>query len=472
MLRRISRNLTLFLFTSDLLLTMLALRLAKILRLSLPYGLETTEQYLEFPFSIYIAAAVVWAVVFVIIPVYDPKRTYRAIDQLQLMAIAVGAATLVFAGLAYFFFRELSRVLFLYFFALDLLFLTGLRVFLRLAFRAITPNWPACETRVLILGAGKVGRRLALMLKEYSWYGVEVVGFLDDNPATAREVSAFAPYLGKLDEVGKLVETEDIDDVIFALPLRAHNRLVTLVQDLNAKSVQVRVVPDLFELIFTRASIDDFNGIPMVGLRDPAISPFQRAAKRGFDLLLGGVTLILVSPIMALVALAIKLDSPGSVFFDQERVGENGKRFMMCKFRSMEIDADKRRHEVISYTASGEVLHKKKDDPRVTRIGRFIRRTSLDELPQLINVIKGEMSLVGPRPEMPWLVDLYEPWQYKRFAVPQGITGWWQVNGRSDKPMHLHIEEDLYYIQNYSLLLDIQILWRTASAVMKRSGAY
>ena len=472
MLRQISRNLTLFLFASDLLLTMLALRLAKILRLHLPYGLATTEEYLKFPLNVYIAVAVVWATVFVVIPVYDPKRTYRAIDQFQLTAMAVGVATLVFAGVAYFFFRELSRVLFLYFFLLDLFFLMGLRGVVRGVFRVANPGWPAPRTNVLILGAGQVGKRLALMLKDYAWYGVKVIGFLDDNPARAREVTGLAPYLGKLDEVTKLVEENRIDDVIFALPLRAHNKLVTLVHELNASPVQVRVVPDLFELSFTRTSIDDFEGIPMVGLRDPVITPFQHLVKRGFDLLVGSITLLLVSPIMALVALAIKFDSPGGIIFSQERVGENGKHFMMYKFRSMEANADERRHEVITYTKTGEVLHKQKNDPRVTRIGKFIRRTSLDELPQLINVLKGDMSLVGPRPEMPWLVDLYEPWQYKRFAVPQGITGWWQVNGRSDKPMHLHIEEDLYYIQNYSLLLDIQILWRTASAVLKRSGAF
>ncbi len=472
MLSQISRNLTLFLFTADILLTMLALRLAKILRLTLPYGIETTAQHLKLPPGAYLIVAVIWGLVFVIIPVYDPKRAYRAVDQMQLTVVAIGVATLIFAGVAYFFFRELSRVLFLYFFLLDLFFLIGLRVFLRLVFRIAHPGWPAPRTHVLILGAGQVGRRLALMLKDYAWYGVKVIGFLDDNPAQARGIAGIAPYLGKLDEVTNLVETRRIDDVIFALPLRAHNKLVALVQELNASPVQVRVVPDLFELSFTKTSIDDFEGIPMIGLRDPVIDPFQRTVKRGFDLLVGSITLILVSPIMALIALLIKLDSPGSVIFAQKRVGENGKRFMMYKFRSMEANAEKRRHEVITYTKNGEVLHKQKNDPRVTRVGRFIRRTSLDELPQLINVLKGDMSLVGPRPEMPWLVDLYEPWQYKRFAVPQGITGWWQVNGRSDKPMHLHIEEDLYYIQNYSLLLDIQILWRTASAVLKRSGAF
>jgi lipopolysaccharide/colanic/teichoic acid biosynthesis glycosyltransferase len=175
---------------------------------------------------------------------------------------------------------------------------------------------------------------------------------------------------------------------------------------------------------------------------------------------------------MGVISLAIKLDSPGPVIFRQQRVGENGRLFSMLKFRSMYQDAEQRLAEVLAEGEGGQVIHKRRDDPRVTRVGRFIRATSLDELPQLFNVLKGEMSLVGPRPEQPWLVERYEPWQRKRFAVPQGITGWWQVNGRSDKPMHLHTEEDLYYIQNYSLLLDIRILWKTIAAVLKRRGAY
>jgi lipopolysaccharide/colanic/teichoic acid biosynthesis glycosyltransferase len=172
------------------------------------------------------------------------------------------------------------------------------------------------------------------------------------------------------------------------------------------------------------------------------------------------------------VALAIKLDSPGPVFFSQQRVGENGRLFLMFKFRSMVLGAEEMRDRVSEVDEEGNVVYKTRYDPRVTPVGRFLRRTSLDELPQLFNVLKGEMSLVGPRPEMPWLVEEYDLWQRKRFAVPQGITGWWQVNGRSDKPMHLHTEEDLYYVQNYSLLLDILILWKTAGVVLKGRGAY
>ena len=175
---------------------------------------------------------------------------------------------------------------------------------------------------------------------------------------------------------------------------------------------------------------------------------------------------------MTLIAVLIKLDSPGPVFFKQERVGENGEIFVMYKFRTMSEDAEQRQAEVLSENEAGKIIHKMQDDPRLTHVGRVLRRYSLDELPQLVNVLKGEMSLVGPRPEMPWLVDRYDSWQRKRFAVPQGITGWWQINGRSDKPMHLNTEDDLYYVYNYSLWLDMQILLRTPLAVIRGKGAF
>ncbi len=160
------------------------------------------------------------------------------------------------------------------------------------------------------------------------------------------------------------------------------------------------------------------------------------------------------------------------MLFRQQRVGENGRLFTMYKFRSMVVNAEELQEQVNEVDEEGHIIHKKPNDPRVTRVGRFIRRYSLDELPQLFNVLKGDMSLVGPRPELPWLVEKYEPWQRKRFAVPQGITGWWQVNGRSDKPMHLHTEDDLFYIQNYSLWLDLLILWKTVWVVLRGKGAY
>jgi exopolysaccharide biosynthesis polyprenyl glycosylphosphotransferase len=324
---------------------------------------------------------------------------------------------------------------------------------------------------VLILGAGETGRDAIQMVEGYRWAGLEPVGFLDDKAHQVAPVEGY-PILGKIDQVAHYVKAEDIEEVVVALPTRDYGRFFQLLGELQRLPVRVRIVPDYIKTTLLRTVVEEFAGVPMITMQQPSLTPFERMVKRAFDIVVGVATLILISPLLALIAVAIRLDSPGSVLFKQQRVGENGRLFWMYKFRSMVQGAEAQQDLVSQLTQYGEIIYKLPDDPRVTRTGRILRRTSLDELPQIFNTIKGEMSLVGPRPELPWLVDRYEPWQWQRFAVPQGITGWWQVNGRSDKPMHLHTEEDLFYIQNYSLLLDIRILWRTIAAVVKGRGAY
>jgi len=236
--------------------------------------------------------------------------------------------------------------------------------------------------------------------------------------------------------------------------------------------VRIKVVPDYYSLALVRAEAEILGGIPIIGLRDPLVEGFPRLIKRIFDLAVTLLLLIPAAPLMGLIALLIRLDSGGPVLLRQQRVGENSRLFSMYKFRSMQPGGESSVGEPRGPEAVSLPIHKRKDDPRVTRVGRLLRRYSLDELPQLINVLKGDMSLVGPRPEMPWLVDRYEAWQRKRFAVPQGLTGWWQINGRSDKPMHLNTQDDLFYVYNYSLLLDLWILLRTPLAVLRGKGAF
>ena len=327
-------------------------------------------------------------------------------------------------------------------------------------------------SRVLIVGAGDLGQNIVRQAREYQWTGLRLEGYVDDDPTKQGRVIEDIPVLGTLQQALTIIRQRDISEVIFALPLRAYEKFARLVFRLQKLPVRVRVVPDVFSQAFFQATIEDFHGVPLIGLRDPVIDGFDRVVKRLFDLALSTVLLLILWPFMLLIAALIKLDSPGPALFRQERVGENGRHFTMYKFRTMCADAEQHLDEFVRETPKGVIFSKRPDDPRVTRLGRFLRRSSLDELPQLLNVIKGEMSLVGPRPELPLLVQHYESWQRQRFAVPPGMTGWWQVSGRSEHTMHLHTEDDLYYIRNYSLLLDLRILWRTIGTVLRHRGAF
>jgi exopolysaccharide biosynthesis polyprenyl glycosylphosphotransferase len=383
------------------------------------------------------------------------------------VGIATGCAALCFAGLLYLTFRDISRWLFVLFILLDLVLLLGWRLVARFAFRLGTI--PSSRRRVLIVGAGKLGQQAAQMIKEYIWSDLRFVGYLDDE---RDDSAANMPILGSLDDARSVVTKKGIEEVIIALPYHAYKRLNRITDDLLTLPVQVRIVPDYLHLALYRVTLEDFGGLPLINLRATALSYYQHLTKRAFDLIVGLILTLLLLPLMAITAVFIKLDSAGPIIFRQKRAGENGRLFTMYKFRSMVADAADRHGDVIRHDEAGNIRHKAKDDPRITRAGKFIRRTSIDELPQLFNVLKGDMSLVGPRPELPWLVERYEPWQRKRFAVPPGITGWWQIQGRSDQPMHLNTDLDLFYIRNYSIMLDLYILWRTIGAVFRGRGAF
>lgn len=457
------------LLAADIALILFALRLAFIGRLYLPYGVSLTGYYVELPVAVYGMAALIWLAISTLLLVYTPRRPYTRLGEAWAVAGAVLLTNLAFAGLLYLSYRDVPRLLFLYSLVLQLTFLVGLRLMIY-AWGKLHQN-QATGVRVLIVGAGKVGQELAQRIRAEA-DGLIVIGYLDDDPAKQREVYEGVPVLGMTGRATDIVRAQQIEEVIFTLPLRAHQSLEKLVRALQTMPVRVRIVPDFFDLAFFRATIEDYAGIPLIGLRDPAIASTERVIKRLFDLSICALAMIVVAPIMAVVAIAIRLDSPGPALFRQQRVGENGKLFTIYKFRSMYVHDEAQQDTVLRADENEGIVHKRADDPRVTRVGRFIRRTSLDELPQLFNVLRGDMSLVGPRPELPWLVAQYEDWQRKRFAVPPGITGWWQVNGRSDRPMHLHTDDDLYYIQNYSPLLDVVILWRTIGVVLRGRGAF
>ena len=322
--------------------------------------------------------------------------------------------------------------------------------------------------RILIVGAGSLGQKICEQMLQTEVENLDVIGFLDDEFFVGDDVGV----IGDLDDIARLVREYAVSDVVIALPHSAYRNLAYIVGLLNEIPVRVWVALGFFDLALYKTDITDVAGIPMLDLRAPALSDYQLLVKRAFDLMISSIATILTSPLMLLSGLLVWTEDRGPVIFKQQRIGENGRPFGMYKFRTMVVNAQELRSLVEKIDENGNLIHKSKSDPRVTRVGRFLRRLSLDELPQLFNVLRGDMSLVGPRPELPYLVEKYQPWQRKRFAVPPGITGWWQVNGRGDKPMHLNTENDMYYISNYSIWLDIKILISTVWVVLIGTGSY
>lgn len=434
---------------------------------SLPFA-QAILIYQPVPSLLFPVFSIGWVLIFLLLSVYDGRRNVYVTDEISNVTLGSILAGVALAGALYFSYRDVSRLLFIFFVLLSYISLLSWRLLIRVLFRKL--NGKAIQNRqVLIVGAGPVGRDLQEKISALPYLGLKLVGFLDDDPSKRLTVS---DILGSIREARKILSTNKIDDVVIALPRRAFEEVNRLVAELHDLPVKVWVIPDYFHLALHKAAFDDFAGIPMLDLRAPALNDYQRMTKRAFDLFVTILLLPFMLLLMGIIALLIKLEGPGPVLFRQKRVGENGRLFEMIKFRSMVTDAEDRRDLVEHLNENGKLIHKIPEDPRVTRVGSFIRKTSLDELPQIFNILRGEMSLVGPRPELPYLVKMYEPWQHKRFAVPQGITGWWQVNGRSDKPMHLNTEDDLYYVQNYSILLDIQILLKTVLVVMRGKGAF
>jgi len=278
--------------------------------------------------------------------------------------------------------------------------------------------------------------------------------------------------MGAIEDIPRLVRDNEVELVLIALANGEPHAAEKLVQELYPMPVRIYVVPDLLSLTFLNSEVDSVADIPVIGIREPLVHGTQWVIKRTLDLAVASVLLLVTWPLFLVIAIAIKLESSGPVIYAPERVGANGKVFKMLKFRSMIVGADKLQEQVVETDAKGRPVFKTILDPRITRVGRWLRRTSLDELPQLINVLKGEMSLVGPRPEQPFITKTYESWQWMRLAVPPGITGLWQVSGRSDLPMHLNTRLDIHYARNFSLFLDLKILLKTILVVIRGKGAY
>ena len=326
--------------------------------------------------------------------------------------------------------------------------------------------------QMLLVGAGDVGRMVMRTVAARPDFGYQMIGFLDDNPA--KGTTDIGPFraLGAVDNLSQILETNKVDTVIICLPWQSHRMIQRLLRTCESCHIRAQVVPDLFQLTKNQVHVEELNGIPLISTRDISIRGWNLLVKRAFDLVLGTAFSIVALPFILLIALAIKLDSRGPVFYMQTRIGKNGEPFRCYKFRSMVEGADDLRQEISDLNEASGPWFKVRNDPRRTRVGRMIRRYSLDELPQLINVLRGEMSLVGPRPNLPEEVDQYQEWHKRRLTVSPGITGLWQVSGRSDLTFDEMVLLDIYYVENWNIILDLSILLRSLPAILRGRGAY
>ena len=321
--------------------------------------------------------------------------------------------------------------------------------------------------RLLIVGTGEEARLIAQKIKGSAYLGYHLLGVVAEPRAGGEPlVEAFGqPVLGRTDDLPELIDRHQPDEIIIALPSVSDAEILHVINICQRDRLSLKVFPDVYDIMAAGVTIDDLGGLPLMSVRDSAARSWRAAAKRITDVIVGGLILILISPFLLLFALLVKFDSPGPVFFVQERMGLDGKLFPMVKFRSMRIDSEAR--------GPGWTV---KDDPRVTRLGRFIRKYSIDELPQFINVLFGDMSLVGPRPEQPTFVEQFRkmiPRYMERHREKAGLTGWAQVNGlRGDTSIEERTKYDLWYIENWSIWLDFKIILRTAFKMFFDRSAY
>jgi exopolysaccharide biosynthesis polyprenyl glycosylphosphotransferase len=440
----------------------------KILLFITPESLPVFEHYLK----VLVFVTVLWLAIFKLIGLYEGKKYSNLIDELAAMFLAITTATLALLGLL-FLYREFwfSRLVIVnaWWIAFCLLGFSRAALFelRRLARRR---GWGVKST--LILGAGEMGQMLAFKIVNDPTLGYRAVGFLDDDPAKAGKSFHGVSMLGDTTRIKDFVFRHKIEKVIIASTHFNAEKILDIITECERYGVEFKLVPGILELIASRVDADELGGIPLLTVSEIKLQGFNAVLKRGTDILLSATGILLLSPVLAVFALLVKLTSQGPILFKQKRVGIDAREFQMFKFRSMVQEAESLFPQLAPLSEVDGLLFKMKDDPRMTPLGKFMRRFSIDELPQLFNVLFGHMSLVGPRPPLPREVEKYSAWHMKRLRVRPGITGMWQVSGRSLLPFEEMVRLDIYYIENWSLWLDLKLLIMTVPVVCMGSGAY
>jgi len=459
---------TMLQLAGDVLATVVALMLAYWLRFEIQIVPVTKGIPPIGPYLVLIpVAAALWPAVFYFQGLYQSRRVRSRVDELVRVVTAVFLATILLtAGLTFYRDFSYSRVVLAVFATTDVI-LVSLTRWMIAALLARIRRSGGNLRHVLVIGAGDLGRQVVERLQGHREYGFRAVGFLDDDPGKQQRQIQEVPVLGTTQDLEQVVSDRPVDEVILALPLAAHHRTVQLIRRAAQLLVDVKVVPDLLQYYVLRAGIEDFDGLPVISLTKTPLQGWHQMVKRLIDICGALAVLLAASWLLPIIAWLIKREDHGPVIYSQVRTGLDGRPFRLYKFRSMRCDAE----------PDGSPRWTRNRDTRVTRIGAFLRRTNLDEIPQLFNVLRGDMSLVGPRPERPEFVERFRsryPEYMSRHRVRTGVTGWAQVNGlRGDTSIRQRVVHDLYYIENWSLALDLKILiltlriaWRDGKAAV------
>jgi len=466
---------TIVLVISDIVLINIAFALSYYVRYQLQWIRAVAEAFYV-PFSAYVPVSLALTAILLLVfkaeGLYDRRRGSSWLDDTYTIFTGTLASIAIMIFI-FFLYRAnfYSRLIFLYAVLLIGTFLSLSRLVERRVAHYMRRRGVGVD-RVLIVGAGVVGKAIMRSILARPELGYRSVGFVDDDPK--KQENDIGPFkaLGGTAALPAILRNEAVDQVIVSLPWVSHRKILNIISDSERQGVRARFVPDLLQMSLGQVDTEVINGIPLIGMREPTLTGWKMALKRFLDVAISSGLLLALSPVLLLIAVAIRVDSPGPVFFRQIRLGRGARPFTCYKFRSMTVDAEEVRPQVSHMDESKGPIFKIKQDPRTTGVGKVLRRFSLDELPQLINVFRGDMSLVGPRPPLPTEVDEYEDWHHDRLRIPSGMTGLWQVMGRSDLTFDEMVMLDLYYAENWSLWLDTKIMLRTVPTVFLGRGAY
>lgn len=469
-----NRTIRILTIISDLILIAIAFFLSYVIRYDLRWFAEDT---IDVPFEAYAGQLILLGILLVISfsqqGVWRRRRGEFWIDEISRVGYATAAGIALMMAFT-FFFRPLafSRLLLIWALILIILFIALARLVRRVLLQMSYRHGVGAD-KAVIVGSGEVGRSVIRTLLARPDLGFRAIGYLDEGSNENNIGSGRIPHLGSWRDLPKVLKGEgNIHTVFVTLPSQQHLQIEEVMRVSQQYGAQAQIVPDIFQLSLHKVEFNNVAGIPMFSAREVRLSRTGQALKRILDLVIVAILAIPAILITAITAIAVKLESPGPIFFIQQRIGYRGKPFEMAKFRSMVVDAEDQKEALLMMNEADGPIFKIRDDPRLTRVGRIIRRYSLDELPQLYNVFVGDMSMVGPRPALPDEVGKYQSWHMQRLEVKGGITGLWQVSGRSDLTFDEQCLLDIYYIENWSMALDLRIMLQTIPYVISGRGAY